>query len=528
MSFLPIVERELRVAARRRSTFRIRRWTAFLAMFASMFFIFYAWIAGPAAGPGALLFGLLSGYAIFLCLLSGVFITADCLSQEKREGTLGLLFLTDLKGYDVVLGKFFATSLNSFYGLLAIFPMLALPLLLGGVTGGEFWRTTLALLNALFFSLALGIWVSSLSRDAQRAMAATFALLVLSVVLLPLIKELSSSMQRSALWEFVCWLSPIQPFTTARGGASHEFWGSLLISNFVAWALLISAALILPRAWQDENRGQPGGKWRGRLRPSTRGKEDDGRKRAHLLSINPILWLMSDRPGVRWVVWSLIAFWSGTVAILSIAFPGGPALDLLYGPMRGFGLMWAFSFVLKMLIAIQASRFFAEARRNGALEMLLASPVTSEEILRGQWLAIYRVFLAPIGVFVVVGFTPAAISVLEILNEGTYSELIPRLWGFGMQFYQIAVNGVAAFFAVGWVGMWLALSMRRPALAGGMTIVFVLVLAEILICIPGFVISLLFIAWARTRLITDFRKMLYLQYQSSWGRVTNVPRAAES
>jgi len=34
-------------------------------------------------------------------LLCGVFLTSDCLSEEKREGTLGLLFLTDLKGFDI-------------------------------------------------------------------------------------------------------------------------------------------------------------------------------------------------------------------------------------------------------------------------------------------------------------------------------------------------------------------------------------------------------------------------------------------
>ena len=44
-------------------------------------------------------------------LVAGRRFTADCLSEEKREGTLGLLFLTDLKGYDVVLGKVAATSL---------------------------------------------------------------------------------------------------------------------------------------------------------------------------------------------------------------------------------------------------------------------------------------------------------------------------------------------------------------------------------------------------------------------------------
>ena len=71
------------------------------------------------------------------CLLSGVWFTADCLSEEKREGTLGLLFLTDLKGYDVVLGKLVATSLNGLYAVLAAVPILALPLLMGGVAPGE-------------------------------------------------------------------------------------------------------------------------------------------------------------------------------------------------------------------------------------------------------------------------------------------------------------------------------------------------------------------------------------------------------
>ena len=63
------------------------------------------------------------------CLFSGRISTADCLSEEKREGTLGLLFLTDLKGYDVVLGKLAATSVSAFYGLLAALPVLAVPVL---------------------------------------------------------------------------------------------------------------------------------------------------------------------------------------------------------------------------------------------------------------------------------------------------------------------------------------------------------------------------------------------------------------
>src|SRR5256885_5281345 len=67
--------------------------------------------------PICYLFRALFGFAFVYCLFIGARLTADCLSEEKREGTLGLLFLTDLKGYDVVFGKLAATSVNSIYAL---------------------------------------------------------------------------------------------------------------------------------------------------------------------------------------------------------------------------------------------------------------------------------------------------------------------------------------------------------------------------------------------------------------------------
>jgi ABC-type transport system involved in multi-copper enzyme maturation permease subunit len=514
MRFLPIVDRELRVAARRRSTFRIRRWTAFLAMLASVFFLLYVWVAGSGDGPGNVLFGLLSTYAVLLCMLAGVFITADCLSQEKREGTLGLLFLTDLKGYDVVLGKFFATSLNSFYGLLAIFPMLALPLLLGGVTGEEFWRTTLALLNALFFSLTIGICISTVSRDPQRAMGGTFGLLVLSAFVWPVMEELCSSFGLSPVWGYFSWFSPVLSFAAARDvvylAQPEKFWIPLLVSNVFGWGFLTTAALSLPRAWQDAPIGLRKRPWRERVRRWGRGSVAYAKKRARLLETNPVLWLMTDQPAFRWAVWGIVALWSAIVLTFVFFGSGEEIFGLgIYGA-RGFG------FVLKMFIAVQACRFFAEARRNGSLEMLLSTPLNSDEILRGQWLAIHRIFVAPLLVFVVMTFVPTAFSIFKELTLGNFSELPPRFWTFAVHFYYLGVNGTADFFAVGWVGMWLALSMKKHALAGAMTILVALVLPEILLCVPDFILALLLLAWARTRLITDFRKLTLAQYQSNW------------
>src|SRR6266704_4533875 len=142
MTFLPIVERELQATARRRGTY----WNRALSALAAILIFGGALIFEAQAPPkelGKHVFNILSGLFLLSSLAAGVRYTADCLSEEKREGTLGLLFLTDLRGYDVVLGKMLATSLKNLYALIAVFPPLAIPFLLGSVSIGEFWRMTL-------------------------------------------------------------------------------------------------------------------------------------------------------------------------------------------------------------------------------------------------------------------------------------------------------------------------------------------------------------------------------------------------
>src|SRR5437899_1889814 len=176
MTFLPIVERELRVRARQKFTHRFRVGSALVAMLLVMYLLVTGSLSSPRS-IGKMIFQTLAWLSFAYCLLEGVRTTADCLSEEKRAGTLGLLFLTDLKGYDVVFGKLIASSLNSFYALLAIFPPLAIPILIGGVTGAEFWRLVLMLVNTLFFSLCSGMFVSAVSRDERNALANTLALI---------------------------------------------------------------------------------------------------------------------------------------------------------------------------------------------------------------------------------------------------------------------------------------------------------------------------------------------------------------
>ena len=97
---------------------------ALLGMVISFFYLLMFMLAGPSRSAGNFMFTFLSWYTLLTTLLAGIFLASDSLSEERREGTLGLLFLTDLKSYDIVLGKFMAVSLNAFYGLLAVFPVL--------------------------------------------------------------------------------------------------------------------------------------------------------------------------------------------------------------------------------------------------------------------------------------------------------------------------------------------------------------------------------------------------------------------
>ncbi len=196
MTFLPIVERELRIAARRRFTWWSRIVAAAFALLIFGLMQGLAMAAGGLFSAGQIEFTILSRLAFIFACFAGVFLTSDSISEEKREGTLGLLFLTDLRGYDVVLGKWSSQTLRAFYAVLAAFPMLALPLLAGGVTGREFALTLLVVVNTLFFSLAAGLLVSTISWDYTKAISGTAVVILLFLI----VTGLADSILAAAGW----------------------------------------------------------------------------------------------------------------------------------------------------------------------------------------------------------------------------------------------------------------------------------------------------------------------------------------
>ena len=507
MTFLPIVQRELRTAARNKATGRIRWWVTLIALVVcSQLFLFMSLNGGGSVGNP--LFSILTGYAFLLSLLAGVFLTADCLSEERREGTLGLLFLTDLNGYDVVLGKFMARSLSAFYLLLALLPVTSLPMLLGGVTGAEFWRMALALLNALFFSLAAGLFVSAFSKHGRRAMGRTLGLLVV-LAALPALNRLFSFLKLSPFWSWFTWVSPAYPFARAGQMFSSQnpgYWQSLLASNLFAWGFLALASLGLPKTWREDYSGRPSARFLGRWFSALRAKGKTRRK-ARLLALNPVLWLIGENRSLRRVIWAVVLVWGALVVLVCMSDPDTvPAL--LYAGKAG-------AFFLKMLLAAQACAFFAEARRTGALELLLCTPLANRDIIRGQWLALRRLFLWPLLIFLLLGLVPFGFSLVSALinSDKQFFDTLFQAGAGGAMVCWFALGLVADVLAVAWVGMWLSLRLKKPALAAPLTILFVLVLPSIAFCGLDILADIFFILWAFSRLQQELRWVISQQYQ---------------
>src|SRR2546425_2215271 len=459
MRFLPVVERELRMAARRRSTYGLRLLVA-LAAFSLTFWICTLPARGqPPAELGKSLFAVLTIMAFAYCLLIGPFLTTDSISSEKREGTLGLLFLTDLSSFDVVLGKWAATSLAGFYGLLAVLPVLGIPLLLGGVTPGEYGRVALAVVNAILFSLTAGMFVSALSREQTKAILGSFILVLAVSGLLPgmMVLLLKGFLGRGISgFPPVALASPIYTGQFALEAAYRSnpklFWMSLGTVQALCWVFLIATIVIVARVWRRDpgESGRPPLLWLLRLGRTNRWQ----RRLKRRLEQNPVYALASRHRWAHWVFWALVGIVTINIYWLTIGVRQNPAASPFHQRFSQ-----AMVFINRVWIAAMACRFLVEARRSGALEISLATPLAIKTILRGSRQALFRLFFWPVlaiavlhwayvwGTWKPVANQPNNLAFLRVQSLHAAGSLISFL------------TDVVALCAV---GGWLSVASRNP------------------------------------------------------------------
>jgi ABC-type transport system involved in multi-copper enzyme maturation permease subunit len=391
MNWLPIVNRELRVAARKRSTFWLRIVAALTALVIGGGCMLLGLLPGTQAFKmGSVLFAILTWLCLAAGLSAGLFFTSDCLSEEKREGTLGLLFLTDLRGYDVALGKLLATSLRCFYALLAVLPILAITMFMGGVSGALYWKGALALVNALFFSLAAGMAVSAVSRDSQKALMGTLLLLLLLTLGGPAADLVIAGIQKRGFEPRCSLASPGYVLTTASALVGTSYWRALAATHLLGWAMLALACALVPHTWQERKRA---GAFR-RLGWVYAWKYGGARRRLRLrrklIGLQPVAWLACRERWQSQGLWAIALLLAGGFVTVLVS-PLPQEAWIVWNYVGGL-----FVLILYLWVASQACRFFVEARRSGLLELMLATPLSEGQIVAGQWQAWLRMFGLPV------------------------------------------------------------------------------------------------------------------------------------
>ncbi len=149
--------------------------------------------------------------------------------------------LTRVRLLDVVLGKLSAGLVTSVPGLMALIPMLMLPLLAGGVTGGEAFRRMLALLLGLLVFLAAGLLASSAQEQLAKAAQAAVALVAV-ICIVPFV------CLRLRFVPFMGWLSPVTAFWSSsepvyRAGGARFYWPTLAGLVAVVCLLIVGSVV---------------------------------------------------------------------------------------------------------------------------------------------------------------------------------------------------------------------------------------------------------------------------------------------
>jgi ABC-type transport system involved in cytochrome c biogenesis permease component len=385
----PITTRELLGLARRKKTYWDRVLIGGLLLLLACAVVFFngEGLSRPTAN---LLFQGAHSLMLLYSLLAGAHTTFDTISSEKREGTLGLLYLSNMSPLEIIFGKLTTATLQTVFGLMVCLPLLAVPILTGGVTMQDCARTLAACLNLLFFSSAAGIFSSVVCR--KKGFAGLLAALLLTIfVVIPTLMLVT----RYYLWAANPWILLLVLFNFGTtfvnpahlGFSEGFFWSSIICTQCLSWIWLFAAVLLFPRAIQEKPAAKARGFWHGWNHFWTYGPSRfRSMYRLRSLDQNAFAWLASRNWMLQWKL--AFAFGASAFALQWLIARTDWSHEDRVGTML-LALAVA-GIAIKMMVAFKAGQQLSAARNDGSMEWLLTTPLTAPGILGGQLKAILR------------------------------------------------------------------------------------------------------------------------------------------
>jgi ABC-type transport system involved in multi-copper enzyme maturation permease subunit len=429
VSLLPVIERELRASARHAFTYYLRTLGAGALLLTSLLF---GLEEGFDSNLGGKLFGYLHFTLFYAIWILVPLLAADCISRERREGTLGLLFMTSLRGPDIVLAKSLAHGLRALTLWVAAAPVLTVSFLLGGVSWQQTMLSVVINSSAMCWALAAGVLGSAWSKTWGGAILRGAIFTMLFLLLMAIVAGWClASVLRSGRASF--WGSPVSAFVElepsrwdyvfltgigfitnlSAGFAAFVFrtvtngqlvWLSIIVVTISLLGSLLAiclAGIKTGRVWREappsphqvwlEKTFCTPIIWLSFFRAWMRRK----------LERNPVGWLEQRTWSGRLLTWGWLAV---IISLYSVMLTDPNFFRRSSVPQN----LMAWLLVLSMAITTAGS--FRRERESGVLELLLVSPIGQNRIVFGRLRGLWNQFLPAFGLLLLIWLYLASLS----------------------------------------------------------------------------------------------------------------------
>jgi ABC-type transport system involved in multi-copper enzyme maturation permease subunit len=346
-----------------------------------------------------LLFQLLCLVQLALLPFFAGLSAASAISQEKDRRTFILLLLTDLRSYEIVLGKLLGSLLQIGVLLLGMVPVLAMMVLLGGIDPEQVLQATLILAATAVAAGSVGTLVALWRDRTFQALALTVLVMVLYICAvrgLPALAPFFSTGYGVSVEQVQKWLDPLfalQSVLTYRAdlpGAGTSAYGFTL-AMFGLSVLISVWGIVKLRKWNPS--GEP---IMQRERPED---EEADRALAHAAPgaprpvwSNPILWreMRTRAYGRRpllvklayFCVLALVCYYALT-PLVEIASHSAWDSERGIVPVAAKGLV-PITVLSLLLVSAQAVTAITTERDTGALDLLLVTDLSPQEFIFGK------------------------------------------------------------------------------------------------------------------------------------------------
>ncbi len=473
--------------------------------------------ATATAAPGLRFFQNSLFVVLAFITLAGVSYFASAITEEKEEGTLGLLRMTDLDPLAILLGKGTSRLGGALLLLAATMPFTFLAVTLGGISARQVIASYLCLGAYLVLLANLALLVSVLSPRGAIASAVMAGVVLGGSALGALLKTAPMWIAKLPLGERVAFIAPaftstadvietVNPFRRLGRVLTTGFDGAVIDGQF--WWSLALAAACLAVAWLvfDLATGEAAQSALPRMVPRpvcSHGALRRERRGATLLQrfapgrawlVSALAWkdyhfLHGGRllAAAKWVGYGLFVLWAGAAA-----WSGKDALASAAN--AGF---WTASVLLALELALMGSRIVRTELREQTLTSLAGLPLAMQHVMLMKIDGARRA-LAPGFVWMCIGagtMLLGSISPTAPTNAATIGAFLG--WGyFASQAWLLA--HLAAYFS---------LRLKWGALSVSLAVLFAANLVGLMFCIGIFVMPILALTYVPQLRTTIYRRL---------------------